>query len=42
MIATPSDKLPKVAIGQYTFENVINFAYLVVLLNNRDSIRRNK
>jgi hypothetical protein len=34
MTATPSDKLPKVKIGQYTFENVRSFTYLGVLLNN--------
>jgi hypothetical protein len=29
-------------IRQYTFENVRNFAYLGVLLNDRGIIRRNK
>jgi hypothetical protein len=35
MTATPSDKLPKVRIGQYTFENVRNFTFRGVLLKNR-------
>lgn len=35
MTATPPDKLLKITIGQYTFENVRNFTYLGVLLNNR-------
>jgi hypothetical protein len=38
MTATPSDELPKVTIGQYTFENVRNFTYLEVLLNNRGTV----
>jgi hypothetical protein len=38
MKATPSDKLPKVTIWQYTFENVRNFAYLGVLLNSRGAV----
>jgi hypothetical protein len=38
MTATPPDKLPKITIGQYTFENVRNFTYLGVLLNNRGTV----
>jgi hypothetical protein len=38
MTATPPDKLPKVTTGQYTFENVRNFTYLGVLLNNRGTV----
>jgi hypothetical protein len=38
IIATPSDKLQKVTIGQYNIENVRNFTYLGVLLNNRGTI----
>jgi hypothetical protein len=38
MTATPSDKLPKVTIGQYTSEDVRNFTYLGVLLNNRRAV----
>jgi hypothetical protein len=36
--STPLDKLPKITIGQYTFENVRNFTYLGVLLNNRGTV----
>jgi hypothetical protein len=38
MIATPPDKLPEITTGQYTFENVRNFTYLEVLLNNRGAV----
>jgi hypothetical protein len=38
MTATPPDKLPKVIIVQHTFENVRNFTYLGVLLNNRQTV----
>jgi hypothetical protein len=38
MTATPSDKLPKVTIRQYTFENVRNFTYVTVLLNNTGTV----
>jgi hypothetical protein len=36
--ATPPDKLPKITIVQYTFENVRNSTYLEVLLNNRGAV----
>jgi hypothetical protein len=38
MTATPNDKLPKVTIGQYTFENDRNFTYLGVRLNNSGTV----
>jgi hypothetical protein len=38
MTATSSHKLPKVTIGQNTFENVRNFTYPGVLLNNRGAV----
>jgi hypothetical protein len=38
MTATPSDKLPKVIIGQYTFDNVRNVTYLGVLMDNRGTV----
>jgi hypothetical protein len=38
MTATSPDKLPKITIGQCTFESVRNFTYLGVLLNDRGTI----
>jgi hypothetical protein len=38
LTATPPDKLPKITIGQHTFENVRNFTYFAVLLNKRGTV----
>jgi hypothetical protein len=38
MTATPPDKLPKITSGQYTVENVRNFTYLGVLLNDTGTV----